>query len=197
MRLLAFTDTHGDTSVFESMKRKIEGQDVDMALCCGDMTNFGRNQKEMVDAIASLRLPTLLIHGNHETPESLEKDCQRHEHLIFLHSSAYRVDNHIILGYGGDGFSLHDKSFKNVSKKFKKDIKKDDKIIVMFHGPPNGVLDVNFTSNTGNKDYRDFIDEVKPDLVLCGHIHESSGMRKILGKTKVVNPGPVGMILEV
>ena len=37
---------------------------------------------------------------------------------------------------------------------------------------------------------RALIDREQPDLVLCGHIHESRAIDE-LGPTTVVNPGPV------
>ncbi len=35
---------------------------------------------------------------------------------------------------------------------------------------------------------REFIEKYRPDLVLCGHVHEARG-QDMLGKTVMVNPG--------
>jgi Icc-related predicted phosphoesterase len=37
---------------------------------------------------------------------------------------------------------------------------------------------------------REFIEEQQPELCLCGHIHESRAEDRI-GKTHVINPGPL------
>jgi len=37
---------------------------------------------------------------------------------------------------------------------------------------------------------RAFVDRAQPELVLCGHIHESRAI-DLLGHSLVVNPGPV------
>ncbi len=42
--------------------------------------------------------------------------------------------------------------------------------------------------HVGSKNLRDFIEERKPHLVLCGHIHEGRG-KDMIGETVVVNPG--------
>jgi Icc-related predicted phosphoesterase len=41
----------------------------------------------------------------------------------------------------------------------------------------------------GSRALRTLIEREQPDLVLCGHIHESRG-DDTLGETRIVNPGP-------
>jgi Icc-related predicted phosphoesterase len=36
---------------------------------------------------------------------------------------------------------------------------------------------------------RRIVEREQPDLVLCGHLHESRGLDEI-GRTRIVNPGP-------
>jgi uncharacterized protein len=43
--------------------------------------------------------------------------------------------------------------------------------------------------HVGSAVVRSFVERAQPDLVLCGHVHESRGMDTI-GKAQVVNPGP-------
>lgn len=197
MRLLAFTDLHGNMRILEQLKQKITERSVDYVLCCGDITNFGMQQKKIVKEISEFSAPVIMIHGNHENPDKLEKECNRYENIIFLHSSAYRVEDIIFFGYGGDGFSFNDSSFRDVSEKFSRDVKPGDKVVVLFHGPPHGVLDETTVGNSGNKDYKRFIEEMSPVNVVCGHIHESAGKKKKVGNTLVMNPGPSGMIFDI
>jgi hypothetical protein len=44
--------------------------------------------------------------------------------------------------------------------------------------------------HVGSMSIRGFVERAQPDLVLCGHIHESRGVDSI-GRSQVVNPGPV------
>ncbi|MCX6899364.1 MAG: metallophosphoesterase family protein [Verrucomicrobia bacterium] len=60
------------------------------------------------------------------------------------------------------------------------------------HAPPKDTACDRIHSglHVGSTAVRAFIVREQPDLVLCGHIHESRGEDRI-GKTRVVNPGPV------
>ena len=71
-----------------------------------------------------------------------------------------------------------------------------------------------FTSNvhqiaklktSAQKKYRDWLwpagyedlGILKPDLVISGHLHETAGKEDKIGKTRLINPGPFGKILDV
>ena len=60
------------------------------------------------------------------------------------------------------------------------------------HAPPKDTACDRIHSglHVGSTAVRAFIERAQPDLVLCGHIHESRGEDRI-GRTRVVNPGPV------
>ena len=63
----------------------------------------------------------------------------------------------------------------------------DEKSVLISHEPPYGAQDKVFLGlHGGSKELREIIDEYKPRLVLCGHIHEDPGVTRI-GKTTVVN----------
>ena len=78
--------------------------------------------------------------------------------------------------------------------------------ILVCHQPPFGVLDkVNFPEapkhwqgkHAGSKAVLDYIKKYHPKYVICGHIHESEGYRKIAG-TNVYNLGVAGYkIIEI
>jgi Icc-related predicted phosphoesterase len=51
--------------------------------------------------------------------------------------------------------------------------------LLVTHGPAFGILDVIANGNhTGDKDLLKTINEIKPKVHLCGHIHESYGSLK-------------------
>jgi Icc-related predicted phosphoesterase len=60
------------------------------------------------------------------------------------------------------------------------------------HAPPHGTAcdRLRTGDHVGSTAVRDFVAREQPDAVLCGHIHESRG-RDALGRSQVVNPGPV------
>ena len=65
--------------------------------------------------------------------------------------------------------------------------------VVVFcpHAPPRGTACDRLRSgeHVGSVVVRAFIEREQPDLVLCGHIHESRGTDEI-GRAAIVNPGP-------
>lgn len=79
--------------------------------------------------------------------------------------------------------------------------------IFIFHYPPFGVFDKIldkknpfYGGRTGVDFFRKVILKKKPLLVLCGHMHEYQGMKK-LGRTKIVTTGSAkdgkGVILDI
>lgn len=41
------------------------------------------------------------------------------------------------------------------------------------------------------------IDTFKPDILLCSHVHEAEGIEEKVGKTRVINVGRKGKIIEI
>ena len=62
--------------------------------------------------------------------------------------------------------------------------------VLVSHPPPRGFVDrVHSGEHVGSHSVRRAIEEFRPPLVLCGHIHEARGIAR-LGRTTIVNPGP-------
>ena len=109
-------------------------------------------------------------------------------------------------------FSLNDQKLIENAKKeeppAREYIKKLGKIdILITHIPPYGILDTVKSKHVpkewlgkhaGNKMILDYIKKKCPGLVLCGHVHEAKG-RKRVGKTEVYNLGCCGeyKIIEI
>jgi len=60
------------------------------------------------------------------------------------------------------------------------------------HAPPHGTACDRLRSgeHVGSAALRELVERKRPDVVLCGHIHESRAIDE-LGPTQIVNPGPV------
>ena len=60
------------------------------------------------------------------------------------------------------------------------------------HAPPHGTACDRIRSgeHVGSPALRALVEQEQPDLVLCGHIHESRG-EDMIGASRIVNPGPV------
>jgi Icc-related predicted phosphoesterase len=61
-----------------------------------------------------------------------------------------------------------------------------------------GTVDVSSAGkHLGSLALRETIDRCQPWLVVCGHIHDSSGQFGMVGDTAAINVGPNGVIWEL
>jgi uncharacterized protein len=197
MRILAFTDMHGSTKALKEIKKK--SKKADILVCCGDLTIFEQHLRKWLLELNKLDKPVLIIPGNHENPTILKKVASNFDNIIFMDARSFEMEEYLILGAEGNGFSMVDKTFNKIAKAFLKILKNNKKkYILMTHAPPhNTKLDKIIDGHCGNKSVRNFIIKSKPDIAFSGHIHENNGKEDKIGKTRVINPGPYGKIVIV
>lgn len=197
MRILAFTDMHGSTKAFKEIIKK--SKKADILICCGDLTIFEQYLKKWLMKLNKVGKPVLIIPGNHESPIILKKVASHFKNIIFMDARSFEMEEYVILGAEGNGFSMVDKAFNRIAKAFNKILKKNTKkYILMTHAPPhNTKLDKIIDGHCGNKSIRNFILKSKPVIAFCGHIHENNGKEDRLEKTRLINPGPYGQIVNV
>ncbi|MBI2662967.1 metallophosphoesterase [Candidatus Woesearchaeota archaeon] len=194
MKILVFTDSHGNKS---SIKRIIEkSKEVDIVVCAGDLSNFSIDLDVVLNQLKAIKKPLLIIHGNHEMGSELKKLCKKYG-FIYIHKGIYRVDNYSFIGFGGGGFSKIDLEFENWSKNIKKE--KNEIIVLVTHAPVyNTKLDfLKGIGHAGNLSIRKFINRINPKLVICGHFHENFGVVDKINQTKIINPGNEGKVLFI
>ena len=133
---MAFVDLHASKSALDNIIKRSKKEDIDLVINAGDFTIFGEDQKFILDKLNKIKKPILNIHGNHEDDRALKSDCKKFKNCYFIHKNTFRVDNYLFIGWGGGGFSFRDKEFEKESKKLKKMIRKDDKVILITHAPP-------------------------------------------------------------
>lgn len=197
MKILAFVDLHGDASFLKKIVKRATQDDIDVVVCAGDFSVFESGSKYVLGELNKIGKPILLIPGNHETPELVDKLAKDFEHVVDLHEKSWGKEGYLFLGYGTGGFAQQDARFRKVARGWRREIK-DEKIIMVFHGPPHGTkLDDVMGEKTGNKDFTMGIKRLVPKLVICGHLHENAGKIDFIGKTQVINPGYEGMVIEI
>ena len=201
MKLLAFTDIHGSLSALRRIEQKVKSQNPDLLVCAGDVSIFEHGIFGILRRLNKLNKKIIIIHGNHEDASTFIKISKLFKNIVFIHKKCFVEDNVMFLGYGGGGFSIVDKGFEKISTtKFKGIIKNnpDKKIILVTHAPPYKTrLDKLIQGHCGNKSIRHFVEKNKIDLLICGHLHENFGKEDKIGKTKIINPGPFGKIVEI
>jgi Icc-related predicted phosphoesterase len=197
MKVLFFSDVHGDMGALSSLKAK--AKQADICVCAGDFTTMEKNIQPVMNALDGFGKPVLMIHGNHEDEDRVKELCDNHENLTFLHKAVHHVDDYVFMGYGGDGFSTNDPDFLKVAGKFfKKEAAGKRRIIFVTHGPAYDTkIDMLGREPRGNKSYRQFIDDVQPHLAISGHLHENAGKHHKIGRTLFLNPGKAGAFVDI
>ncbi|MBW2966404.1 metallophosphoesterase [Candidatus Woesearchaeota archaeon] len=197
MKILTFVDLHGNMSALKKLVERAKKDDIELIICAGDISAFSDKLNKLIGEFSKVKKPFLIIPGNHEEDDELEKACNPFNNCVNIHKKGFSGEDFTVLGYGGGGFSEIDKRFDRLAKSFKKMIKKD-KVILVTHAPPyNTNVDRINKRPCGNKSIRNFILEVKPDLVVCGHLHENAGKMDKIGKTLVINPGYKGKVISL
>lgn len=176
MKILATADIHGSQYRLNIVLKNIERYSPDLVIVCGDITQFGPAElaKNFLDQIP---VETLALTGNIDTAEVSRGIDDSKATKIEMK----RVVKKGIPFVGVNGIDPY--QFKVVEEKKLL----DETSVLISHEPPYGAQDKVFLGmHGGNKELRDLIDKYKPQLVLCGHIHEDPGITKI-GETTVVN----------
>ncbi|MBT3395139.1 hypothetical protein HOA59_00275 [archaeon] len=199
MKLLVFTDVHGHNSSIKSIIKKAKKEKPDFLVCAGDLTDWGRGVKKVLKKFEELKIPLLLISGNHEESIDLRKISSKFEYVIFLDNGSYEFEDFIFFGYGDGVFATKDKYFEKISKKFISSIDRKKKLIFITHVPPYKTkLDLlPLIGHSGNESVKKFVLKHKPRLVLCGHLHENFGKKEVVGNSLILNPGPDGKIVKI
>ena len=198
MKIFAFVDVHGNKKIIDDIIKNVKKNDPDLLICLGDLSEFGQKSEELLEKFRILNKPMLIIPGNHDEYE-LKKAAKKFDFCIYLHKGAYKVNNIIFFGYGGGGFSFEEPELEFIAKKFKSELKKEDKIIILSHAPVYGTKTdyMDGLGHRGNRSLLKIIKEIKPMLVLCGHFHENAGKTDKVDSTIILNPGPSGKFIEI
>jgi len=185
MRILAFSDPHGDINMINKVREL--SRDVDLAICCGDITPIRGNTINAARMIGKLDTRLFIVPGNFELPTILNMICKENS-WVDLHGKSFNINGVIIAGCGGapkgpfnTPYELSEQAFRDILSKI------DYADVLVTHSPPKGIVDYTNNTNIGSEAIRDFIIEKKPKLNLCGHVHENGGKEGLLDNTKVMN----------
>lgn len=197
MKFLTFSDLHEDFDQLKLLLKRAKEDDIDFVIVAGDFTNFERSLRAVLKRLNDLGKTVYVIPGNHEEDGDYETVIKDYPNCINIDRQAVELGEYVIMAYGGDGFSTTDTNFRQISRKWYGNYK-NKKTILVTHGPPFGtLLDKLKSKHVGNKDYRKFIERIKPKLAISGHIHETMGEIDTVGDTKCINPCWEGMIIEL
>lgn len=194
MRILCISDLHGD---FETLKKIVDiTGDIDAIVVAGDFTNFSsaRVALQMIEELKSRVQSLFIVPGNCEISETSDL----YENLgISLHGFGRVIGDVGFFGVGGSNTTPFNTPLEYEEEEIREMLErgfgfvKDSKVkILISHPPPFETVDRTSSGvHAGSRAVKDFLNENKVDIVLCGHIHEAKG-RFDLKQTKIVNTGP-------
>lgn len=199
-KILAAGDLHGDKGLAKKLAEKAKKENVDLVILAGDLTMFDSDTKGIIGPFVKLKKPVLLLHGNHESLATIDFLTEMYgPHAKNLHGYSLIKNDVGIFGAGGADFGVspmtESQFFKTLSKAHKgiKNLKK--KIMVTHTHPFKSKAE--FSGFQGSKGIRKAVREFKPDIMISGHIHEAEGIEEKIGKTKVINVGKKGKVIEI
>jgi hypothetical protein len=205
MKILAFTDFHGDKKIISKILKKIKKEDPDILVCPGDFTVFGENLNKIMSNFL-IGKPLVFIPGNHEDNEKSLYVFAKKPEALLVHQTAIVVKGVLFVGSGGGIFGkieptleLSKKLLSLKIKNFKKTHPRG-KVVFLTHRPAYGTncdFMPDIQENVGASNITEFIKKNPIDLHICGHIHECFNTRDKIGKTITINPGPEGKIINI
>jgi Icc-related predicted phosphoesterase len=172
MKIIALSDTH----YTNSQLRKLEVPSGDVLVHAGDMTFTGKHTEHSAFRHWWYKLPhkyKLIMPGNHDF------------NFQFPHSIANDIEG---VKFGRMPLSLpfNDWAFMQPDSIIWDALTAMGRVDVLItHSPPYGILDTDSpaadgTRRLGSFALRDWLDnnDLKPRILICGHIHESHGYQR-------------------
>ncbi|MDI6643681.1 MAG: metallophosphoesterase [Methanobacteriaceae archaeon] len=195
MKILAVSDLHGKG--YQIIADYIKKNPVDLIVIAGDITHFGPLElaEDILNNLCSYEVPVVAVPGNCDPPGIHSKiDNSR---AINIHGKNLTIKNIGICGFGGSNPTPFDTPLEfdeleiyNELNKLMDKTEGHEITILVTHAPPHGtkVDRLNSGDCAGSESLRKIIEQYKPDINICGHIHEAKAIDKI-GNTILVNPG--------
>ncbi len=201
MRILLFSDIHGDTPALE----RIVSTPAEIYISAGDLSTFGRALDRCGEALRPLGEQLWGLPGNHETADENRDFCRKFGFVDF-HRQVRQVETRGgVVHWAGLGYS-NPTPFNTPGEYTEEEIAQElaafDGIAPLYlvvHFPPHGTsLDrVTFGRHAGSRVLRAWVERAQPAWLFCGHIHECAGQSERLGATQCVNVGKSGQVIEL
>lgn len=204
-RILAFTDPHGHLESAKNILELCRKERPDVIVCSGDFSFFGTRFEKFLDRLRELDQTVFYVNGNHET-ETTDRDVRTW--YSFMQNLEYRSQSVAGIRIGGLPASgeywpgeAADLGAIQSATALLSDAQSRDPFVLLSHYPPWMSSLAGYrviTPDTGgSRTVLRILDALKPALFICGHYHQDFGKTDFIGRTRLVNPGPDGMILQV
>jgi Icc-related predicted phosphoesterase len=198
MKILAFSDLHCDLE--QAAKLVAMSDEADVVIGAGDFASMHEGLRGTLGALSEIKTPTVLVPGNNETVDALREAAADWEAATVLHGEGATIEGTDFFGLGAGipvtpwdwSFDLDDEAATEMLTGC------PEGAVLVLHSPPKNHCDTaGGAGNFGSPALLRAIEEKRPRLAVCGHIHESWGCESQIGETPIRNLGPKGTWLEV
>jgi Icc-related predicted phosphoesterase len=196
MKVLVFSDIHGDTRALE----RLLVQPADLYISAGDLSTFGRGLAPCGELLRPLGNRCWVLPGNHETQEEVCEFCARFG-LAEFHRQVREIGGTRWAGLGYSNPTPFNTPGEYTEKEIEQALAAFDglrPLNLVVHFPPHGTqLDqVGPGKHAGSRVLRAWVEREQPAFLFCGHIHECAGKSDRLGTTQCFNVGKAGYLFE-
>lgn len=195
MKIVSFGDVHMATRNLARMGEVL--RDTDLIIVSGDLTNFGGSH-DAAKVLGEVRRAcgrVLALSGNldkREVMPFLEREG------VALHGRGMVVEGVGIFGCGGSNITpfktptelSEDEIYETLVRGYA-EVRDVRPLLMVCHTPPFETKCDRVVGGraVGSTAARRFIEEIRPDVCISGHIHESAAVDAI-GPTMIFNAGP-------
>lgn len=202
MKILAAGDIHGDVSVAKRLAERAKKENVDLVVLAGDIMEDNDKLPGVISPFLEKKQKVLFVPGNHESLATADFIADFYD-ITNLHGYSIKYNDVGIFGCSASNIGINQLSeeeiFSLLKKGFEK-VKNIKKKVMVTHVHPSetkmGKLGHPLVKE-GSEGVRKAVKQFKPDVLICSHIHEASGIEERLGKTKIFNVGGEGKIIVI
>ena len=197
MRLLIFSDIHGDKTALERLMKS----EADYYFAAGDLANWGRGLEQLGPILQQHADRIYVLPGNHESESDIARFCDQYGFKNF-HGQTIEIDGFKVAGLGYSNPTPFNTPGEYSEQELASRLEKFSTLhplVLICHAPPKDTkLDqVREGENFGSTAVREFVDKHQPPYFFCGHIHEAAGREDTIGKTHAWNVGKRGHLLDL
>lgn len=195
VKIFGFADFHGNIESVKRASRLLAFERPSLVVVAGDLANWDmRPAEDALEELSKSVERVLFVPGNMDDPALTDwRDTDR---IICIHAKRTAYNGIWFVGLGGSVTSPFRTPFEfgeaEASRALAQAVQtsSSQNMVLVTHCPPkNTKLDLaGGTRHVGSEAVRRFIEERKPMLVICGHIHEAQGVDSV-GQVPVVNVG--------
>jgi Icc-related predicted phosphoesterase len=196
MKILVFSDIHGDTRALE----KLVARPADIYIAAGDLATFRKGLDRCGEILASLGERVWVLPGNHETHDDAKEFCRRFGFVDF-HRQLREIGATKWAGLGYSNITPFHTPGEYTEEQLGEALAAFDGVSSLYlvaHVPPFGTQldEIAPGKHAGSPTLRAWVERAQPEYLFCGHIHECAGHSDTIGRTKCFNVGKIGYLVE-